>query len=114
ITMISIIWWVQAGMVEWLMFDFVVFGFARVDLSELRGGDVEVNVNLVREVLGGAKGVVRDVVVLNVAGVMVVYAGLFSDAKWVPVWEAGLFRAADAIDLGVAEELLARWVRFIQ
>ncbi|MCZ6914377.1 MAG: hypothetical protein O7C59_07985, partial [Rickettsia endosymbiont of Ixodes persulcatus] len=47
ITMISIIWWVQAGMVEWLMFDFVVFGFARVDLSELRGGDVEVNVNLV-------------------------------------------------------------------
>ena len=67
-----------------------------------------------RDVLGGAKGPVRDAVVLNAAGAMVAHAGLSSDAKWVPAWEAGLARAADAIDSGAAEKLLARWVRFTQ
>ena len=62
----------------------------------------------------GAKGPVRDAVVLNAAGAMVAHAGLSSDAKWVPAWEAGLARAAEAIDSGAAEQLLARWVRFTQ
>ena len=51
---------------------------------------------------------------LNAAGAMVAHAGLSSDAKWVPAWEAGLARAAEAIDSGAAEQLLARWVRFTQ
>ena len=62
----------------------------------------------------GAKGPVRDAVVLNAAGAMVAHAGLASDAKWVPAWEAGLAKAAEAIDSGAAEQLLARWVRFTQ
>ena len=67
-----------------------------------------------RSVLGGATGPVRDAVVLNAAGAMVAHAGLASDAKWVPAWETGLARAAEAIDSGAAEQLLARWVRFTQ
>ena len=67
-----------------------------------------------RAVLGGAKGPVRDAVVLNAAGAMVAHAGLASDAKWVPAWESGLARAAEAIDSGAAEKLLARWVGFTQ
>ncbi|MET0452382.1 MAG: anthranilate phosphoribosyltransferase [Mycobacterium sp.] len=113
-TTTSTIWRVQAGTVERLTFDPAAFGFERADLRELRGGDAEANARSVREVFAGAKGAVRDAVVLNAAGAMVAHAGLSSDAKWVPAWEAGLERAADAIDSGAAEKQLARWVRFTQ
>ncbi|WP_235674654.1 anthranilate phosphoribosyltransferase [Mycolicibacterium pulveris] len=113
-TTTSTIWRVQAGTVERLTFDPAAFGFARAELSELVGGDAETNAAEVRAVLGGAKGAVRDAVVLNAAGALVAHAGLSSDAKWVPAWESGLERAAEAIDSGAAEQLLARWVRFSQ
>ncbi|MGH3639011.1 MAG: anthranilate phosphoribosyltransferase [Mycobacterium sp.] len=113
-TTTSTIWRVQAGTVERLTFDPGAFGFDRAELSELTGGDAEANAASVREVLTGAKGAVRDAVILNAAGAMVAHAGLSSDAKWVPAWEAGLARATEAIDSGAAEQLLARWVRFTQ
>lgn len=113
-TTTSTIWRVQAGTVERLTFDPAAFGFQRAELSELVGGDAEHNAAEVRAVLAGAKGAVRDAVILNAAGAMVAHAGLSSDAKWVPAWEAGLARATEAIDSGAAEQLLARWVRFTQ
>jgi anthranilate phosphoribosyltransferase len=111
-TTTSTIWRVQAGTVERLTFDPAAFGFQRAELSELVGGDAEANAASVRAVFGGAQGAVRDAVILNAAGAMVAHAGLASDAKWVPAWETGLARAAEAIDSGAAEKLLARWVRF--
>ena len=45
---------------------------------------------------------------------MVAHGGLSSHAEWLPCWEDGLARAAEAIDSGAAEQLLARWVRFSQ
>lgn len=113
-TTTSTIWRVQAGTVERLTFDPAAFGFKRAELSELVGGDAEHNAAEARAVLGGEKGAVRDAVVLNAAGAMVAHTGLASDAKWVPAWEAGLARAAEAIDSGAAEQLLARWARFTQ
>jgi anthranilate phosphoribosyltransferase len=113
-TTTSTIWRVQAGTVERLTFDPGAFGFDRAELSELTGGDAEANAASVRAVLAGVKGAVRDAVILNAAGAMVAHAGLSSDAKWVPAWEAGLARATEAIDSGAAEQLLARWVRFTQ
>ncbi|WP_233152780.1 anthranilate phosphoribosyltransferase [Mycobacterium sp. NS-7484] len=111
-TTTSTIWRVQAGTVDRLKFDPAAFGFKRADISELVGGDATANAAEARAVLGGAKGPVRDAVVLNAAGAMVAHAGLASDAQWVPAWEAGLARATEAIDSGAAEQLLARWVRF--
>lgn len=113
-TTTSTIWRVQAGTVEKLTFDPAAFGFARAQLEQLVGGDAESNAAEVRSVLSGAKGPVRDAVVLNAAGAMVAHAGLASDAKWVPAWESGLARAVEAIDSGAAEKLLARWVGFTQ
>ena len=78
------------------------------------GGDAEANAAEAREVLAGAKGPVRDAVVLNAAGAMVAHAGLTSGAEWLSAWESGLRRATEAIDSGAAEQLLARWVRFTQ
>ncbi|MDQ2635379.1 MAG: anthranilate phosphoribosyltransferase, partial [Actinomycetota bacterium] len=74
-TTTSTIWRVQAGTVERLTFDPAAFGFARAELSELVGGNAESNAAEVRAVLGGAKGAVRDAVVLNAAGAMVAHAG---------------------------------------
>ncbi len=113
-TTTSTIWRVQAGTVDKLTFDPAGFGFARAELDELVGGDAEVNAAAVRTVLAGAKGPVRDAVVLNAAGAIVAHAGLSSRAEWLPAWEDGLRRAGAAIDSGAAEQLLARWVRFSQ
>lgn len=113
-TTTSTIWRVQAGTVDKLTFDPAGFGFARADLDELLGGDAHANAAEVRAVLAGARGPVRDAVVLNAAGAIVAHTGLSSRAEWLPAWEDGLARASAAIDSGVAEQLLARWVRFSQ
>nr|WP_231984484.1 anthranilate phosphoribosyltransferase [Mycobacterium sp. E342] len=111
-TTTSTIWRVQAGTVDKLTFDPAGFGFVRADLGDLLGGDAQANAAEVRAVLAGAKGPVRDAVVLNAAGALVAHAGLSSRAEWLPAWEDGLQRASAAIDSGAAEQLLARWVRF--
>lgn len=111
-TTTSTIWRVQAGMVDKLTFDPAGFGFARAEIDELRGGDAQANAAEARAVLAGAKGPVRDAVLLNAAGAMVAHAGLSSRAEWLPAWEGALRRAAAALDSGAAEQLLTRWARF--
>ena len=113
-TTTSTIWRVQAGTIDKLTFDPLGFGFPRARIEELVGGDADFNAAEARSVLAGATGPVRDAVVLNAAGAMVAHAGLASHAEWLPSWEDGLRRAAEAIDSGAAEQLLARWVRFSQ
>lgn len=54
-------------------------------------------------VLGGVRGLVWDVVVFNVVGVIVVYVGLFSCVEWLLVWEEGLWWVSVVIDIGVVE-----------
>ena len=111
-TTTSTIWRVQAGTVDRLTFDPAGFGFARAQLSELRGGDAEFNAAEARSVFSGTTGPVRDAVILNAAGALVAHAGLSSAAEWLPAWESGLSRAAQAIDSGAAAQLLATWAKF--
>lgn len=111
-TTTSTIWRVQAGTIDKLTFDPLGFGFPRAQLSELVGGEAEANAAEAHSVFAGAKGAVRDAVVLNAAGAMVAHAGLSSHAEWLPSWEDGLARAAEAIDSGAAARLLERWIRF--
>ncbi|MFM9033923.1 MAG: anthranilate phosphoribosyltransferase [Mycobacterium sp.] len=110
----STIWRVQAGTIDKITFDPLGFGFPRARVSDLVGGDAEANAEEARAVFGGATGAVRDAVVLNAAGAMVAHAGLSSHAEWLPSWETGLSRAAEAIDSGAAGRLLDLWVEFTQ
>ena len=71
--------------------------------SELRGGDVETNVAVTRDVLAGTPGPHRDIVVLNAAAGLTV-AGLVGDIA------DGLSMAAAAIDDGRAQLALDRLV----
>ena len=113
-TTTSTIWRVQAGTVDTLTFDPLGFCFPRAQVAELVGGNAEANARESHSVFAGAGGAVRDAVVLNAAGAMVAHAGLSSRAEWLPSWEEGLTRAAEAIDSGAAEKLLARCTRLTQ
>jgi anthranilate phosphoribosyltransferase len=75
------------------------FGLPKSTSKDLQGGDAATNAGIVREVLDGAKGPRRDVVLLN-AG-----ASLFIGGKAASVRE-GIQRAAEAIDSGAATKTL--------
>jgi len=82
-------------------------GLTRAPVESMRGGGPEENARLAREVLEGAKGPRRDVVLLNSAAALRA-AGLARD------WKEGLGLAAEAIDSGRAGEVLQRWARISQ
>ena len=82
-------------------------GLKRAPVESMRGGGPDENAELAREVLGGAKGPRRDVVLLNSAAALRA-AGIARD------WREGLGLAAEAIDSGRANEVLRRWVRSSQ
>jgi len=77
-------------------------GLQRASVESMRGGGPAENARLAREVLGGAKGPRRDVVLLNAAAALRA-AGLAHD------WKDGLGLAAEAIDSGRGGEVLQRW-----
>ncbi len=77
-------------------------GLAHAPVESMRGGGPEENARLAREVLGGAKGPRRDVVLLNSSAALRA-AGVAQD------WKDGLGLAAEAIDSGRAGEVLERW-----
>ncbi len=78
-------------------------GLARVQLSDLKGGDPDYNARALRDVLAGAKTPYRDIAVLNAAGGLVV-AGRAATLK------DGVALAARAIDNGAASATLDRLV----
>jgi anthranilate phosphoribosyltransferase len=93
-------------------FDPVSLGLPRASLDDLRGGDAAHNAGVVRAIMSGDRGPVRDIVLLNAAAALAAADGL-ADALAVNALAKaltdGLARAAEAIDSGAAEALLARW-----
>ena len=77
-------------------------GLAKAPVEAMRGGGPEENARLAREVLGGATGARRDVVLLNAAAALRA-AGLARQ------WREGIGLAAEAIDSGRAGDVLGRW-----
>jgi anthranilate phosphoribosyltransferase len=70
----------------------------------LRGGDAAENARIAREVLGGARGAARDVVLFN-AGAALLIAGAAADLN------DGMRQAASALDDGRAAAILERLVQ---
>jgi anthranilate phosphoribosyltransferase len=79
-------------------------GLAGAPIESMRGGGPEENARIAREVLAGAGGPRRDVVLLNSAAALRA-AGLAA------TWKDGLGIAAEAIDSGRAGEVLQRWAK---
>ncbi|MCX7926835.1 MAG: anthranilate phosphoribosyltransferase [Candidatus Omnitrophica bacterium] len=76
------------------------FGFRRVNLEDLEGGDINDNVQIMLEVLNGKSGVYRDMTVFNAA------AALYVAGKAQSIRDA-IALAIDSIDSGRALKKLA-------
>jgi anthranilate phosphoribosyltransferase len=83
------------------------FGLRKAAPGDLRGGDAAANAGIIREVLAGANGAARDVVLLN-AG-----AALFVAGRAATIVD-GIRSAAGAIDSGAAQATLDHLVRASQ
>jgi anthranilate phosphoribosyltransferase len=82
-------------------------GLKPADPHAVRGGGPEENARIARDVLAGADGPRRDVVLLNAAAALRA-AGRAKD------WRDGIGHAAEAIDSGRAAEVLSNWARISQ
>ena len=80
------------------------YGIALSDSAHLKGADAQVNAQAIRALFGGAAGAYRDIVLLNTAAALVI-------AERAPDLPSGLILAAQAIDAGKANDVLASLVR---
>ena len=110
----STVWWVREGSVTQLSLDPTDVGLGRSPVEALRGADAAHNAQVVRDLLAGAPGPVRDAVLLNAGIALATASGLGDGPPSRPALvegvSAGIARAADAIDTGAAAALLDRWV----
>jgi len=74
------------------------------------GGDVAHNAAVVRSVLAGSTGPVRDIVVLNAAAALLAYAKPDLDQDVTEQLAKHVTVAAEAIDSGAAAAVLDAWV----
>jgi anthranilate phosphoribosyltransferase len=107
-TTTSRLWWVHGGEVRETAVDPADLGIARADAAALRGGDAAHNADVVRRLLGGETGAVRDAVLLNAGAALAVYdaPGTAPDQALA----AGVERARAALDTGAAAAVLDRWI----
>ena len=88
--------------------DPAALSLAPATTADLVGGDAAHNAEVVRHMLAGAPGPVRDAVVLNAGAALAVYdAGAGTLGERIA---AGMARATDALDSGAARQVLERWV----
>lgn len=109
-TATSTLWVVREGRVTESVVDPSDVGIARATVDDLRGGDVAFNADVVRRVLAGERGPVRDAVLLNAGAALAVHAEQPVDHDVEAQLAAGIERAAAAVDSGAAAATLERWV----
>ncbi|MCW2787358.1 MAG: anthranilate phosphoribosyltransferase [Marmoricola sp.] len=107
-TTTSRVWTVRGGEVVETSLDPARLGVPTGTAEGLRGGDVAHNAEVVRRLLAGETGPVRDAVVLNAGAALAIHAdepGTLEDRL-----AAGIARADEALDNGSAAATLERWV----
>ncbi|MDF0513254.1 anthranilate phosphoribosyltransferase [Agromyces sp. H3Y2-19a] len=110
----SHVWEVSGGTVKEHDLDPRDLGIARATIDQLMGGDAAHNAALVHEVLAGARGPIRDIVVLNAAAGLVSF-DLAKDPNQFQRPILDRFRdkmavAEEAIDGGAAAAKLEEWI----
>jgi anthranilate phosphoribosyltransferase len=106
-TGMSRVWVVHEGSASEVVFDPRSLGLAPASLAELRGGDAAYNAQVLRGLLDGEPGPVRDVVLLNAAAALVTLElgkGLLLEQL-----ADCLERCRQAVDDGYATATLERW-----
>jgi anthranilate phosphoribosyltransferase len=116
----STTWVIVGGEVVERSFDPGVLGIPTATLEDLRGGDPRHNAEVVRNLLAGSPGHVRDAVLLNAAAALVA-ADAHENARDIGAVElaaqlderltAAFAAAAESVDSGAARAVLDRWVK---
>ncbi|MEY2848872.1 MAG: hypothetical protein RI885_1537 [Actinomycetota bacterium] len=111
----SHLWEVSRGGVTEHDLDPLDLGIGRSTIEDLLGGDAAHNAAVARDVFGGARGAVRDIVLLNAAAGLVSFDlardRSQSDRTLLDRLREKLGIAAEAIDSGAATRTLDRWVQ---
>ncbi|MFI7066922.1 anthranilate phosphoribosyltransferase [Kribbella sp. NPDC050124] len=105
----SQVWTVGGGAVEGpFTLDPRELGIEPVAADALKGADAAFNAKVVRALLDGEPGAVRDVVLLNAGAALAAYAP--TDESLTDRIRVGMDKAAEAIDSGAAKGVLDRWI----
>ncbi|MFG1777216.1 anthranilate phosphoribosyltransferase [Micromonospora sp. NPDC049048] len=102
------VWAAQGGVVRESLLDAADLGVPRATLADLRGGDAAFNADVVRRLLAGETGPVRDAVLVNAAAALATQGPL--DGDLTGALRAGMDRAAESVDSGAAARVLDRWI----
>ncbi|HEV7649675.1 MAG TPA: anthranilate phosphoribosyltransferase [Actinophytocola sp.] len=101
-------WVASGGTVRVDKIDPRALSLALCGAHDLAGGDAAKNAEVLRSIVAGTAGPVRDTVLLNAAGAIAAFRGLSDDLH--ADLHAGMGEAAQAIDSGRAAELLDAWI----
>ena len=108
-TTTSSVWTVRAGQRRaGPSLDPADLGLPPATTEDLRGGDATHNAGVVRRLLEGEQGPVRDAVLLNAGAALAVHAA--DEGDLATRVAAGIDRARRAVDDGGAAAVLERWV----
>ncbi|HKA94890.1 MAG TPA: anthranilate phosphoribosyltransferase [Streptosporangiaceae bacterium] len=110
----STVWVVRDGEVSQTVLDPAGLGIPVSKPGALRGGDAAHNAAVVRSMLAGEAGAIRDAVVLNAAAALAAAAGVPGATGLEQALTDGCAKAAAALDSGAALALLDRWVETSQ
>jgi anthranilate phosphoribosyltransferase len=107
-TTTSRVWMVREGQVTEAVLDPADLGIPRGTAEGLRGRDAAYNAEVVRRLVAGESGQVRDAVLLNAGAALAIHAdepGTLEERL-----AAGVERARESVDSGAAKAVLERWV----
>jgi anthranilate phosphoribosyltransferase len=107
-TSASTLWAVTGRRTRQLTIDPLDYGITRSEPESLRGGDAQYNAQVVRDVLDGRPGPVRDAVILNAAAAIATQELTRGNLK--DVLADCLERSRRAIDSGAAAATLLAWL----
>jgi anthranilate phosphoribosyltransferase len=118
-TTTSSVWLAADGAVVTETLDPRALGIARASADDLRGADAETNADVVRRLVAGDRGPVRDAVMLNAAAAIVAESGLSQtpgsgDRSLNDRFAAAIERADKAIEDSSAAATLERWIKVSQ
>lgn len=111
----SDVWVINDGQVQKCVVDPRKLGIASAELSQLVGGDPKHNAQIVRGIVNGQTGPIRDIVVLNAAAALLAYRGpKLGESNDSTGLESQMSRTIEdvtaAIDSGAAARVLDSWL----
>jgi anthranilate phosphoribosyltransferase len=112
-TTASDVWVHEHGRVTRTTLEPLELGLPRATPADLVGGHAAHNAAVARDLLDGAPGPVRDIVLLNAAATLVAEAGPEPD-RLAEQFAVQLERAEQSVTSGAAKDTLVRWVAVTQ